>query len=142
MTRRGWTAEESALLRKFHAEGKDDPTIAYIIGRAHRVVHRHRKAMGLKPNGKPGPAKGSFTHTEERKAQIRENITQRWREDEQFRKSASEALNRHRDQGRADRWSKAWRLPTDPEERKLYKKMQREMNTKFARNALRELTST
>ncbi len=136
--RRPWTPQDDAHLRLFHAEGKDDKTIGYIINRAAKVVHRHRKAMGLKAVGKPGPAKGSFKHTDERKAKIREGVTQRWREDEQFRKAAIDALAR----GRQANEAKRWHVPTDPAELKVYKKIRALMGAKFAKTALRETTTT
>ncbi len=133
MSGRKWTDRDDALLKKFWLEGKDDKSIGYIINRAPKVVHRHRKAMGLKAVGKPGPAKGSFKHTAERKAKIREGVTQRWRDDEQFRKAAIDALAR----GRQANEAKRWHVPADPAERKVYKKIRALMGAKFAKTALR-----
>lgn len=37
--RRKWTDKDDALLRKFHAEGKGDPDIAYILD-GHCILER------------------------------------------------------------------------------------------------------
>jgi hypothetical protein len=82
MRRRPWTPEDDAHLRKFHAEGKDDPAIAYILDRHRHLVHVHRVALGLPANNKGGLPKGHLTHTDEAKAKSGAAARQRWADPE------------------------------------------------------------
>lgn len=136
--RRPWTPKDDALLRKFHAEGKDDKSIGYIIDRRPNVVHRHRKALGLKANGRPGTRKGTYRHTDASKAKIRAYAAQRWQADAQYRETVMAALDR----GRETNTAKRWRMPTDPAELRVYKKFRALMGADRAKAALSEKTST
>lgn len=82
MKRRKWTPEDDAHLRKFHAEGKTDPTIAYILGRHRELVLQHRKKLGLPANTTGGLPKGHHSHTPEAKAKTGEASRQRWADPE------------------------------------------------------------
>lgn len=82
MTRRKWTEADDALLSQFWHEGKDDPTIAYILGRHRELVWKHRNRLGLAPNTKGGLPKGHHTHTPEAKAKSGEASRRRWQDPE------------------------------------------------------------
>lgn len=137
MKRRPWTAEDDAHLRKFHAEGKIDRDIAYILDRPHSVIFRYRKALGLKPNGTPGAPKGTHKHSDEVKAKIRAAQIRRWREDEEYRRSTLEKLQ----QGRMTNQAKRWHIPTEPDARRYYFKVRALFGAPYARNAVGEITS-
>lgn len=129
---RPWTLMDDARLRLFHAQGKDDKGIARLIGRHAKSVRIHRNALGLRPNGKPGPPKGT-PKTRAFKAMKREHQLRRWREDEEYRRIACEALAR----GRATVMANCWRMPSDPNERRIYKKIRAQMGAEFAKRAIR-----
>jgi hypothetical protein len=81
MTRRPWTAADDAHLRKFHAEGKDDPTIAYILGRHRELILQHRKKLGLPANPRRFYNLGRV-QTPEAKAKTGEASRLRWQDPE------------------------------------------------------------
>lgn len=134
---RPWTAQDDALLRKFHAEGKIDSDLVYIMDRPHSVIWRHRTDMGLKPNGTPGAKKGGFKHTDEGKAKISAFMRKRWQEDPAYRQRTVDALQRARDGSQARRWH----VPTEPTMRRYYFKVRALYGAKFARSAISELSS-
>lgn len=74
--RRSWTAKDDDLLRKFHAEGKTDADIEYILGRDRHTIGIHRRALGLSPNTFRNTA--GYRHTPESKAKIGEASKARW----------------------------------------------------------------
>ena len=135
---RPWTSADDALLRKFHAEGKNDRDLAYILCRAVSGIARHRARLGLKSNGKPGPRKGTFKHTAESRAKIQAAQLKRWREDEQYRQHPLSALAIARQNNEAMRWH----IPAEPDDRKYYRKVRAQFGAQYAKAALRELTST
>ena len=135
--RRPWTPEDDANLRLFHAEGKIDRDIAYILDRPHSMIFRYRKAAGLKANGKPGVRKGDYNHPEEVKAKIRAAQVKRWRDDERYRYSTLEKLQ----QGRKTNQAKRWHIPTEPDARKYYFKVRALFGAPYARAAVGEITS-
>ena len=101
MNGRKWTPEDDANLRKFHAEGKDDPTIGYILGRHRRLVGIKRKLLGLPSNNEGGGVRG-ISPASETRAKISAASRQRWQNPE-FRARMTEHLNRAREASSACR---------------------------------------
>ncbi len=134
---RPWTAEADAYLRKFHAEGKIDRDIAYILDRSHSAIARRRTKMGIKAIGTAGTRKGTFKHSAEAKAKIGAATLKRWQTDEHYRDYMMERLQA----GRKASQYKGWHIPTDPDARLYYIKVRRDFGAKYARAALAEIMS-
>ena len=79
MTRRWkhWTSNDDRLLRKFHAEGKNDPEIAALLVRHPVVIGNKRRALGLPKVSMAGRFAG-WKQTPEAKAKIAESNRRRW----------------------------------------------------------------
>lgn len=122
----------------FHAEGKSDADLAYILNRSLSAICRRRKVLGLKRNVKSGMKKGEFKHSDEAKAKIRAASIKRWQENEQYRVSTLETLQ----QGRRNAKYKGWQIPADPEARRYYIKVRKHFRSAYARAALKEVMST
>ncbi len=137
MRHRAWLPEDDANLRKFYDEGKIDADIAYILGRSHSSIARHRRAFGLQAKGKPGSKKGSFNHTDEAKAKIGAATRIRWETDENYRVSTMATLQ----QGRRNSQYNGWHIPTEPDARRYYFKVRKLFGSKYARTAVAEIMS-
>ncbi len=77
-TRRPWTPREDQLVRQFHAEGKHDGIIGYILGRQRARIAVHRRKLGLPPHKRP-PSRG-WTRSAATRAKISEANRQRWQD--------------------------------------------------------------
>ena len=116
--RREWTKRDDELLRKFHAEGKSDPDIGYILDRHPFVVRWNRKKLGLPPSGKRGGMWKGFRHSPEAKEKISAANRLRWKSAEREKLLAAwqRGLEKHR--------ATQFRLPPKgTPEFKLYRKV-------------------
>jgi hypothetical protein len=73
--RRPWTAEDDAHLRRFHAEGKTDGDIGYIMDRHRQLIRLRRIALSLPHNKRRNQA--GWTFTDEAKARMVEENRRR-----------------------------------------------------------------
>jgi hypothetical protein len=122
-THRPWTAQDDAHLRKFHAEGKDDPTIGYILGRHRRLVGIKRKLLGLPANSQGGSP--GLSPSPETRAKIGATSRQRWQDPEYKAR-----LMKHLDRARAA--SSACRVKLPPRgtpEHAAYRKIRDNLGT-------------
>lgn len=127
-TRRPWTPEDDALLRRFHAEGWIDADVAYIIGRQKGAVLRRRQRLGLHGNGKPGPKKG-YKMPPEHSARLSERNRRMW-QDPEYRARMLPRLA----EGRAWSNTKRFRRPDkNTPEGKTYRKIADELGAAVAR---------
>lgn len=128
--RRAWTERDDQLIRKFHAEGKNDATIGYIIDRRRTMIALRRRHLGLPAN--PAPVCRGYKRSAEQRARISECNRQRWRDPEQ-RAHFLEALAK----ARANR-PKAFRPPKGTPEYRRYMKLCEVLGAPEARRALAE----
>jgi hypothetical protein len=137
--RRPWklAAADDHHILKFHAEGKSDADLAYILSRSLSAICRRRKVLGLKRNVKSGAKKGEFKHSDEAKAKIGAATLKRWRENESYRVNTMEALQ----QGRRNAKYNGWHIPADPDERRYYFKVRKMFGSKYARAAVAQTMS-
>jgi hypothetical protein len=137
--RRPWklAAADDHHIRMFHAEGKSDADLAYILSRSLSAICRRRKVLGLKRNVKSGAKKGEYKHSEEAKAKIGAAAAKRWQEDDGYRVSTLASLQ----QGRKASKYNGWHIPTDPEIRRYYFKVRKLFRSKYARAAVAEVMS-
>lgn len=129
---RTWTQKEDDLIRKFHAEGKTDTDIGYIIDRRRSVVKVHRERLGLPNLAKLGPKPG-WHHNPGACAAVAAENRRRWREDPKFRARAMENLRKGRERQRVT----CFRRPTSREDLSLFRRLCHAFDAKVAREHLR-----
>jgi hypothetical protein len=129
--RRPWTPEDDAHLRRFHAEGKTDKTIGYILGRNNKVIWRKRHALGLPTHHHEKAWNRGYSHTEEGKAKIAEANRRRW-QDPAYRERALVVFAEGRERFHRERF----RRPKDPADLLYYLKLKENFGRDKARQLL------
>ncbi len=132
---RAWTERDSELLRKFHAEGKTDEVIAYIMDRRRHVIARRRVRLGLKSNAKRG-ARVGWHHKPGACAKVAENNRRKW-QDPDFRAKTLENFKLAREAFEATRFRRP--LPGTPE-LSLFRRLCHAFGAETARAHLRDGT--
>jgi hypothetical protein len=135
MKRRPWTPEDDAHLRKFHAEGKDDNDIAYILCRNRYVIWDKRTQLGLPANAKGGGDNGI---SPEGRVKLSEAVRARWR-DPAYRERMMPHMKRAADAARAKRIKPP---PYGSPEYKYYRKVREELGRAAAHNLLNPSATT
>ena len=137
--RRPWklAAADDHHILKFHAEGKSDADLAYILSRSLSAICRRRKVLGLKRNVKSGAKKGEYKHSDEAKAKIGAATAKRWQTDETYRVKIMQSLQKGR---KASKYN-GWHIPADPDERRYYFKVRKLFGSKYARAAVAQTMS-
>ncbi len=128
-----WTEEQDANLRKFHAERKNDPTIAYIMSVDVKTIRRHRHLLGL-PSMGSGSRRGTKQSKEARAkigAAVRRSL------EVPARKAQNDA---HLNKARKVWLGNLFKLPpAGSKARLLYKKLVRCLGPEKAREELRRV---
>jgi hypothetical protein len=134
--RRPWTAEADAHLRRFHAEGKNDRDIGYILGMDRHRVQRRRNQLGLPPI--PQVRATGWSHTAEAKAKFADENRRRC-EDPAYRAKLIEHLRK----ALAAKQAKQFRQPDrkSPAGR-MYRKIRDALGPQAAREQLKNTRLT
>lgn len=131
-----WTLQRDADLRRYYAWGYSDTSIANVLGCSRMAVTRRRLKLDLGPSqGRPGGKVGQ-RHKPETIEKMRAARQRLYRENPDYVAKVREANARSQPKAAQVSRHKRWRIPQDPEQRRLFVYLRRIIGGKAAREAV------